>query len=338
MKKLTILVIVAFLGISNLMSQTTRYVDPTGTYSGHTPCYATIQLAVTAAVAGDIIQVNPGNYSGNISVSKNNITLISRDGAATTFIYGNDAGSYTGTVFLPAGGIGTKIGTIGHGFTITGLNGSQALDKAAIYFQGAQSNITIEDNVLQAAGGMCLMGEYNTSVTNITINHNHFTGQTFYGSVPHSGTSDTKSARQAVYFGGVSSGASANTNFTFTNNQISTICGSGSNGNTLVDLDISGTNIITGNTFDGTIGTSSSYYALLMRATFTSNTIKNNIFNGTYPYAFSSSNAVTATNNYWGSSKGPKVSSNVCPGTYSISSNITYEPWYSDANLNKEVL
>ncbi len=333
MKKITLLIIVAFLGISGLMAQTTRYVDPTGTYAGHTPCYTTIQLAVAAALAGDIIQVNPGNYSGNISINKNNITLISRDGAATTFIYGNDLGSYTGTVFLSGGGSGTKIGTMGHGFTITGLNGGQVLDKASIYFQGAQSNISIEDNTLQAAGGMCLMGEYNPSVTNITINHNHFTGKTFYGSTPHSGTSDTNSARQAVYFGGVSSGASNCTNFTFTNNQISTICGSGSNGNTLVDLDISGTNIITGNTFDGTIGTSSSYYALLMRATFTSNTIQNNIFNGTYPYAFSSSSAVTATNNYWGTSKGPKVASNACTGSYSISTNVTYEPWYSDATL-----
>jgi len=334
MKKITLLIIVAFLGISGLMAQTTRYVDPTGTYAGHTPCYTTIQLAVAAALAGDIIQVNPGNYSGNISINKNNITLISRDGAATTFIYGNDLGSYTGTVFLSGGGSGTKIGTMGHGFTITGLNGGQVLDKASIYFQGAQSNISIEDNTLQAAGGMCLMGEYNPSVTNITINHNHFTGKTFYGSTPHSGTSDTNSARQAVYFGGVSSGASNCTNFTFTNNQISTICGSGSNGNTLVDLDISGTNIITGNTFDGTIGTSSSYYALLMRATFTSNTIQNNIFNGTYPYAFSSSSAVTATNNYWGTSKGPKVASNACTGSYSISTNVTYEPWYSDATLS----
>ena len=334
MKKITLLIIVAFLGISGLMAQTTRYVDPTGTYAGHTPCYTTIQLAVAAALAGDIIQVNPGNYSGNISINKNNITLISRDGAATTFIYGNDLGSYTGTVFLSGGGSGTKIGTMGHGFTITGLNGSLALDKASIYFQGTQTNITVEDNTLQAAGGMCLMGESNANVTNITINHNHFTGKTFYGSTPHSGSSDTNSARQAVYFGGVSSGASATMNFTFTNNQISTICGSGSNGNTLVDLDISGTNIITGNTFDGTIGTSSSYYALLMRATFTSNTIQNNIFNGTYPYAFSSSSAVTATNNYWGTSKGPKVASNACTGSYSISTNVTYEPWYSDATLS----
>ncbi|MEI6821540.1 MAG: LruC domain-containing protein [Bacteroidota bacterium] len=333
MKKITLIIIIAFLFISSLMSQTTRYVDPSGVYAGHTPCYATIQAAVTTAIAGDIIQVNPGNYTGNISINKNNITLISRDGAATTFIYGNDLGSYTGTIFLPGGGSGIKIGSMGHGFTITGLNGSLALDKASIYFQGTQTNITVEDNTLQAAGGMCLMGESNANVTNITINHNHFTGKTFYGSAPHSGSSDTNSARQAVYFGGVSSGASPTMNFTFTNNQISTICGSGSNGNTLVDLDISGTNIITGNTFDGTIGTSSSYYALLMRATFTSNTIQNNIFNGTYPYAFNSSNTVNATNNYWGTSKGPKVASNACIGTYSISSNVTYEPWYSDATL-----
>jgi len=331
MKKLTILIIVAFLCISNLMSQTTRYVDPSGTYVGHTPCYATIQLAVTAAVAGDTIKVNPGTYTGNIQISKNNLTLISRDGAATTTILDNPS-SYEGTIWLTTGCSGIRIGSTGHGFTVVGMasidaNNAVQQDEAAIYLQSTQTNITIEGNVLQAAAGMCLMGEYNASVNNVTINNNQFTGQTFTGSTPNS---TNNIAREAIYFGGVT-GASNTKNFTFTNNTISTICGSGTHANTLVDLDLSGTNTITGNTFNGTIGTSSSYYALLMRGNGT-NTIKYNIFNGTYPYAFNSTSAVIAADNYWGSSRGPNTGT--CAGTKSVSGTVSYEPWYSDSTLS----
>ncbi len=322
--------LIALLSISNLMSQTTRYVDPSGSYGGNTPCYATIQLAVAASVAGDNIQVNPGVYTGNITVNKNNITLTSRDGAATTYIYGNNAGSYTGTVFLPTGSSGIRIGSIGHGFTIIGLNGGPALEKTAIYLQGTQTNITIEDNVLQANGCEALIGEYNANDNNITINKNHFTGQTFFGT-PSSSSSDTNTAMQAVVFGGGASTTNTK-NFTFTNNQISTICGSGSRGNCLVTLDLVGTNVITGNTFDGTIGTSLSAYALRVRGSGTY-TVQNNVFSGSFSYALSSQNNLVGLNNYWGSAKGPNASGNACPGSKYISSNVTYEPWYNDANL-----
>lgn len=43
--------------------------------------YSTIQAAVTAAVAGDTIQVCPGTYNENVTINKNNITLVGAGGS-----------------------------------------------------------------------------------------------------------------------------------------------------------------------------------------------------------------------------------------------------------------
>ena len=174
MKKITILIFVAFLGISNLIAQTTRYVNPDGQCNGNSPCYTTIQAAVSSAVPGDIITVNAGTYIENISVNINNLTLISTSGAASTIIQGNNNGTELGTIFLQNGISGVRVGSIGHGFTIIGLNNGTAsgkslsISKSAIYLQGSQNNITIEDNVLQAAGGTALSGEYD-AINNFII-------------------------------------------------------------------------------------------------------------------------------------------------------------------------
>lgn len=56
-----------------------------GTCPGAT--YSTIQAAVTAAVAGDTIQVCPGSYNENVNINKNNITLVGA-GASSNASYG----------------------------------------------------------------------------------------------------------------------------------------------------------------------------------------------------------------------------------------------------------
>jgi hypothetical protein len=48
--------------------------------------YATIQAAVTAAGPGDIIKVCPGTYSENVSISTNNLTVMSTGGASFTTV------------------------------------------------------------------------------------------------------------------------------------------------------------------------------------------------------------------------------------------------------------
>jgi pectin methylesterase-like acyl-CoA thioesterase len=55
----------------------TRYVSSTdATCAGKSPCYSTIQAAVTAAAAGDTVQVQPGLYPELVRItSKSNLIL-----------------------------------------------------------------------------------------------------------------------------------------------------------------------------------------------------------------------------------------------------------------------
>jgi RHS repeat-associated protein len=55
---------------------TARYVNATdSTCAGHSPCYATIQAAVNAALAGDTIVIQAGTYTEHIAITgKNNTT------------------------------------------------------------------------------------------------------------------------------------------------------------------------------------------------------------------------------------------------------------------------
>ncbi len=47
---------------------TTRYVNPDGMCNGSTPCYATIQAAIDASAAGDVIMVQPGVYTPSAKI------------------------------------------------------------------------------------------------------------------------------------------------------------------------------------------------------------------------------------------------------------------------------
>ncbi|WP_372947734.1 right-handed parallel beta-helix repeat-containing protein, partial [Mariniphaga sp.] len=257
--------------------------------------YPAIQTAIDAAETGggEEIQVWAGTYNGNVTVSKN-ISLIGA-GSGVTIIEGDDGGSELGAVFIPTGRNGVTI----KGFHIKGIdNANPGIEKAAVYLQGTQANITIEDNIIEAKGDAGLQGEWNASNDGITINNNEFTGQTFIGTEPASGDQFTvwNVARQAINFGGGTSTTNTK-NFTFTNNTISTVTAVTTTGNTLVTLDLVGTNTISGNTFNGV----SSANALRVRGSGTY-TIEENSFTGTYPIAISrSGDPLTADHNWFGS-------------------------------------
>jgi hypothetical protein len=53
---------------------------------GHVASYATIQAAITAASAGDTINVCPGVYAENVSINKAWLTVVSTGGAGVTRI------------------------------------------------------------------------------------------------------------------------------------------------------------------------------------------------------------------------------------------------------------
>ena len=139
--------------------------------------YDTIQPAINAATAGDEIQVGPGTYTGNVVITKS-LTLISTDGAATTILDGLASDPGLGTIHINTGVNNLTIGTTGHGFHVKGIDGPANLEKAAIYFQGAQNNVLVQGNIIEARGDAGIMGEYNAANTNFTIDNNIITGQT----------------------------------------------------------------------------------------------------------------------------------------------------------------
>lgn len=233
--------------------------------------FTTIQQAVDAASSGDTILVAAGTYNENVVINKSNISLLSIDGAETTFINGISGQGSLGTVQLNSGVSNVTLGDTGKGFTILGLNGNGAIENAAVYMVGAShSGHVIQGNVITARGDAGLLSDFGGAVTNVLIDSNTFNGQTFVGTLPDqvSGFSTqfdlgNNVPRQLVTLGnGGGTTASSSSNITFSNNEVSGIAGGGVLGNTLVTIDASNSKVLD-NLFDGfTVGNG---FALRMR-------------------------------------------------------------------------
>jgi len=120
--------------------------------------YTTIQAGVDAANEGDVVLVFPGTYAdeGNrdIVFGEKNITLQSRDGAATTILRNNDAGTEHRIFYFNDTGQDTSC--VIDGFTIRGGN---------LYGLGAGNG-----------GGISINGLYNPpspKFTNLIITGNY---------------------------------------------------------------------------------------------------------------------------------------------------------------------
>ena len=212
--------------------------------------FASIGAAVAYAntVTGPVtIMVAPGTYTENIVIGRDDITLLSTGGAGSTTINGVQAGSELGTIQLAPGADNVKIGSIGHGFTIVGIDGNGAIEKAAIYVQGDHHDLTVQGNVVTANGDEALLTEYGAAVNGFTIDSNTFNGQTFSGANP-SGTAshqfdvDSNFPRGLVVIGNGGSGPWTTQRIYFTNNTVSGTAGGVATdgtpiGNTLVTID-----------------------------------------------------------------------------------------------------
>src|SRR5262249_46351089 len=68
-----LLALLCLPAVASAQSPVTRYVSPTDpTCGGHTPCYATIQAAVTAAQPGDTVRVLAGTSVEQVDVLRKN--------------------------------------------------------------------------------------------------------------------------------------------------------------------------------------------------------------------------------------------------------------------------
>lgn len=230
--------------------------------STHTVCasgcdFTSIQAAVTAASAGDTIDVGAGTYNENIAVNKN-LSLIGA-GLATTTIEGISGAGALGAVLVD----GTTTGVLIQGFTIVGIdNGNPGIENAALYVRGTHGGLQVLDNEITANGDHGFLAEYGASLTNPTLSGNTFSGQSFVGPNPAGeGFSQQFTLpnvpRQLVTLGNGGGTTGANVvGLAFTNNQVTGTAGgintSGNEqGNTLATLDAENATI-TGNTFAGT--------------------------------------------------------------------------------------
>ena len=224
---------------------TTYFVDGSVVASGDGSlghAFKTIQEAVNAAslIGGDTIEVAGGNYAENVTIDRP--LILHGAGRASTTVTGQQAGPELGAVVVAPGVNNVTV----EGFTVIGVDGPAGIERSAIYLQGAHSNVNILDNNVVANGDAGLMGEFGASLTNILIDGNEFSGQTFTGAIPGGEGfggqfSDSNVPRQLVVLGTNGSGSQAS-NITFTHNLVSGTAG-GTNaaghpqGNSLVTID-----------------------------------------------------------------------------------------------------
>ncbi len=271
---------------TGVVAQTSRLVATTGNDTGNcgtTPCL-TINYAIGQAVAGDIIEVANGNYIENVNINKN-ITLRSTNGRDFTTITGISGVGAPGTIFIPNSFIsnGIKIGSIGRGFKIIGIdNNNPAIENAAIYFQGNHINSELIGNEVVANGDHGLLTGYST-VNGFLIDSNIFSGKTFQGASPadigFANQFATPNVPRQLVVMGCNNNCATTLNITFTNNQVIGTAGGtnggGEQGNTLVTIDA--TNVtVRCNTFAGTTTRFGS--SLRTRGPLVSQTIQNNTF------------------------------------------------------------
>jgi hypothetical protein len=243
--------------------------------------YTMIQDAIDASVDGDVILVDDGTYDENVTIDKN-VTVVSVNGRAVTTIEGMSGMGALGAVRVASGSDGVQIGDVGQGFTIVGVdNGDPAIENAAIYLQGAHTNLSILDNEVVANGEAGLLSEYGASISDILIDGNTFSGQTFVGQPAGDGFGSqftlANVPRQLVTLG-CGAGCTTATAVTFTNNQITGIAGGmapegNEQGNTLVTIDAEDA-VVTGNTFAGT----TTRFATSLRTRGPNTTITGNVF------------------------------------------------------------
>ncbi|ELZ92988.1 periplasmic copper-binding protein [Haloferax mucosum ATCC BAA-1512] len=158
-----------------------------------------IQAAIDAAAAGDVIKVRNGVYTGDLVVDKP-LTILSRNGAEYTTLVGDGSTEVNGAPNVVVNVTSSDV-TI-EGFTIDGESTSQgAIDIAA-----GSSNVVVKCNRLLGYGGNNLGTLTPGGYSDITVAQNVFDGSS---SLMHYIIGDTSGSTQSQnvtvvdnYFGG----------------------------------------------------------------------------------------------------------------------------------------
>ncbi|MCP4312894.1 MAG: right-handed parallel beta-helix repeat-containing protein [Bacteroidetes bacterium] len=173
-KKDVITLILLIWGLTGLLfAGFTPRVEAATIYVGPGETYTTIQAGIDAAVAGDIVVVRDGTYTGtgnkDLDFYGKAITLRSEHGAATTIIDCENSGR--GFYFHS----GETISSVVDGFTITNGN---AYEGSGIYNDNASPTITncvFSGNSATGlgGGGILNLGSSSPTITNCLFSENN---------------------------------------------------------------------------------------------------------------------------------------------------------------------
>lgn len=250
--------------------------------------FSTIQSALDAAKVTPggphIVSVEAGDYNESVYINFA-VTLVSATpGAAKITAAGEGQNAVT---------IDSTSNVRIEGFNIVGTTTSNdGNETAAVYLRGANSNISIVNNTIQANGEAAILDEYNAGSTNIVVTGNTIGGNTFDGAAPlpvgHTpsngvdfpgGANQWNSdnvARQLVVLGQgnwntTNGSGNPSSNITFSDNIINGNTGVGSVGNGLVNIE-GNNSTVSGNIFNGNAAT------FELRARGNGTTISDNTF------------------------------------------------------------
>jgi parallel beta-helix repeat protein len=229
---------------SNLNAQV-RYVNPDGLCDGNSPCYTTIQAAVTAATAGDIIYIADGTYNERVVIDKS-LTL--------------DGESEGGTILDGTGLMGTGKGILINSnvtnvtiqeLTVRNYAGSSGNTDGGIYANGGNNNLTVQNVTIQnnvGGSGFYANGPVDEVLLNYVTSSGHTVGAR--GIVIWNGLKSNITITNCEVFGnnccGIELQDGSASGVTLSNNNV---YNNGDNGIGLVGLDGSvGANTISGNT------------------------------------------------------------------------------------------
>src|SRR4051794_24268325 len=189
-----------------------------------------IQAAIVAASAGDVIWVGPGIFNESLVIDKS-LTLLSLDGADSTTINGGpDPYGFSGAIRVNTGVDFVTIGGTDNGFTVN----ASANENAALLLSGNNTNVVIDGNTINGSNAHSLT---QAVLGGGGLDQVTFLGNTFGGS-----------ATELVYINGTLNVSNASTHVDFSNN---TFSGTAAGALLVLDAD---TSTLTGNIFSGTGG------------------------------------------------------------------------------------